>query len=342
MPRVIKKARPAFPKILTVLMIPALPIALLICFLWIGIPVNNPIRAGVTFSQPYAESLGLDSQQTLISLLDDLKIRHFRLPAYWKLIEARRGSYDWSALDAQMDAIAARGGKVVLAIGARVPRWPECWAPDWVGQLSTEEAHDVQLKYMQLVVERYRNHPALERWQVENELLFQFGVCPPASVDFFKQEVALVRTLDPTRSIATTDSGELSTWMTVGPLVDRLGVSVYRVVRQPSGFIWAYSWIPPYWYAHRALLVRPWIKDVYVSEFQMEPWVQVGMTESSLADMAETFDPSRMRRNFDYAERMGIKDVYFWGAEWWLWMKTHHGDARFWEEARTFFHAHAP
>lgn len=316
------------------------PFVISICVLWVGISVKGPIRPGITFSQPYAESLGLDSQETLTALLDDLGIRHFRIPAYWKLIEETRGTYDWSALDAQLDAIAARKGTVVLALGARVPRWPECWAPAWVAQLSVEEAHAVQLEYMKTLVERYRNHPAIETWQVENELLFQFGICPPGDLAFFKQEVALVRSLDPSRPIATTDSGELSTWLTVGPLVDRLGVSVYRVVRQPSGLIWTYSWIPPYWYARRALLESPWIKQVYVSEFQMEPWVQVGMTESTTADMAETFDPDRMRRNFDYAERMRISDVYFWGGEWWLWMKTHHGDPRFWEEAQRFFHTH--
>lgn len=316
----------------------------LVGFLWIGLP-NPPKRlesTGVTFSVPYAEELGLNWREVLIAALDDLKIRTFRIPAYWSRTEPQKNQFTWLELDYQMDEIGARGGKVVLGVGAKLPRWPECWIPDWASQHGKDAEREARLNYIRAVVERYRNHYALSSWQVENEALFQFGICPEPDRNLLKEEIALVRSLDISHPIATTDSGELSLWVSAGSLVDRLGISTYRVVRTFWGATWDYTFIPTYWYARRAALIRPWVKDVYVSEFQMEPWVDSSIQQTPIAEQTAFFSPERMERHFAFAERMGFKDVSFWGIEWWWWMKVKQGDDRFWEIARAFFTRHGP
>lgn len=309
-------------------------------FLWTPWPASNEapsIRPGVTFSVPYAEELGLNWREALIATLDDLGVRRFRIPAYWSIAEPSRDAFDWSSLDFQMNEIGMRDGRVLLAVGLKLPRWPECWMPDWAGDLSTEDEHAARLDYLRAVVERYKDHPALHAWQVENEALFPFGDCPKPSKAFLNREINLVRSLDPDHPVVVTDSGELATWLSVGPLADRLGVSVYRVVRLPWGWVWPYDWVPPHVYRRHAALVSPWVKDIFVSEFQMEPWVEGTIPETPVDQQLETFNVERMQKNFVYAERMRVSDVYFWGVEWWWWMKTQQGDARFWEIAKVFF-----
>ncbi len=313
----------------------------LAAFLWVGDPnalTPGSIEPGVTFSAPYARELGLNWRETLTAILDDLNVRRFRIPAYWSLVEPSKDIFAWSDTDYQMNEIALRKGSVMLAVGAKLPRWPECWVPPWAASESSADEHAARLAYITAVVNRYKDHPALSAWQVENEPLFPFGVCPKPDKNFFKQEIALVRSLDPRHPIVTTDSGELATWLSTGPLVDRLGVSVYRVVLTPQGNIWRYTWIPPYWYARHALLVSPFVRAVFISEFQMEPWANV--VSDPIAVQFKTFTPDQMAANFAYADRMQMKEISYWGVEWWWWMKTVHGDSRFWDIAQSYFHAH--
>jgi hypothetical protein len=331
-----------FPLILGVFTVLGVPIFALVCFLWIGIPTETkgPLTAAVTFSIPQAESLELDWREVLAASLDDLGIRRYRIPAYWSRLEEHRGTYEWAEMDFQMDEIAKRNGKVLLSIGLKTPRWPECWWPDWAKNLPAAEEHAAQLAYMSAVVNRYREHPALEAWQIENEPTFHFGICPKPDLAFFKKEIEHVHALNGKHPIVTTDSGELSTWIPAGSLVETLGVSVYRVVRVPWGWVWSYDWIPPYWYARRAALVSPWVKNIFVSEFQMEPWFERHPLDTPLSEQIETFDINRMQKNFRFSEQMHINTIYFWGVEWWYWMKTHHSDDRFWNEAKGFFQKH--
>lgn len=320
-------------------------LAIVICFisyLWIGTSQTTPgpLNPGVTFSVPYAKELGINWREALTASLDDLHIKSFRIPAYWSEIQPTPDTYVWNDLDYQMEEIARRDGRVTMVVGAKVPRWPECWIPAWAKQRSTSGEQAARLAYITEVVNRYKHAPALQYWQVENESMFDFGICPKPSFEFLKKEIALVRSLDSKHPIATTDSGELSTWIRVGSLVDRLGVSTYRRVRTPWNRTWEYSFIPTYWYAKRAALVRPWVKQVYVSEFQMEPWTDDPIQSTSVKTQLEFFDIPQMRKHFAFAERMQIQDISFWGVEWWWWMKTQQHDPRFWNEARSFYLYH--
>jgi len=312
-------------------------IALIGIFESMNLNLNKNFKAGVTFSRPYAVDLGISPDEALIASLDDLGVRHFRIPAYWSLLQPSKYNWNWEWLDNDLDAIAARQGSVTLAIGHKLPRWPECWSPTWVYGYSETELEESVKIYLKEVVTRYKDHPAVTSWQVENEPNFPFGICPQIRKDFIDEEIAYVRELDPSKPIATTDSGELTLWG-LGNKVEHLGVSVYRVVKSPVG-VFRYWFVPPQLYLRKGQIAQFFYgtDQIYVSEFQMEPWVDKTIPESTLDEQYQTFDLKQMQKNITYAKKMGLPRIDFWGVEWWYYIKVTHNTPEFWEEAKSLF-----
>jgi hypothetical protein len=306
-------------------------------YLGMSLPIHKTQTPGVTFSRPYVQEFKLDPDEVLAQTLDDLHVRRFRIPTYWSLLEPQRDQYDWFWLDKDLNAIADRGGSVVLAIGQKQPRWPECWIPKWALELPEAEREQAVLNYLQAVISRYKGHPAVKSWQLENEPGFPFGTCPKIRAGFYDEELEFVRSLDD-RPIASTDSGELAIWR-LGRKVDRLGFSVYRVVVSPIG-IWRYWFIPDQFYMRKAqLLGWLWgIKELYISEFQMEPWTKRStLLETPMGEQMETFDQKQMAQNIRFAKNSGISTIDYWGVEWWYWMKKTQNNPDFWNLAKTIF-----
>jgi hypothetical protein len=201
-------------------------LALLFCLRFFSKPSQPEL--GVTFSSVYAENLELDARQTFVAILDELKVKKIRLPIYWSKIEPSPGEFVWDDVDFFVAEAEKHGVGLTLAIGRKVPRWPECFIPDWAEGLSDEKAEAALLAMEKIVVERYKNYSSVERWQVENEPFFPFGVCPAASSSIFKKEVFLVRSLS-YKPVMLTVSGELDPWWPMALTADILGVSMYRV-----------------------------------------------------------------------------------------------------------------
>ncbi|MEK7118704.1 MAG: endo-1,4-beta-xylanase, partial [Patescibacteria group bacterium] len=125
------------------------------------------ISYGVTFSKPYAEELGLSWKEIFISTLDELQVKKLRLVAYWPMIEPENENFSFTDLDFQMNEAKKRNANVILAIGRRLPRWPECHIPDWAKNLMWEDQKKEILTYLTEVVERYKSYENLTYWQVE-------------------------------------------------------------------------------------------------------------------------------------------------------------------------------
>ena len=124
---------------------------------------QGSVELGVSFSTKYADELGIEWQDAYTALLD-VGIDKFRLMSYWDIHEPKKDKYVFDTLDQQMDIAEDYGAKVTLALGQRQPRWPECHIPSWV-----KNRHQQLLEYLEVVVKRYRNHPALDSFQLENE-----------------------------------------------------------------------------------------------------------------------------------------------------------------------------
>jgi hypothetical protein len=298
--------------------------------------LSKPVDFGVTFSAPHARYLKLNAWETYLSLLDDLHVRFIRLPVYWNETETSRGTYDWKETDYFMEQAAKRGVKVTLVIGAKVPRWPECHLPEFIQmEVGTPAYGDDLVGFLKTTVERYKDSPALLRYQVENEPLFPFGLCPPPDLNLLKREISVVRQTDPTHDIQLTVSGESESWLDLAKSADVIGVSLYRVVwnKNIGPVVYPHSTA---WYAVERQTIALWVKRTVISELQGEPWFDGGNMPEDLGKAYAAFPAERLRDHVAFAKRTGFSEVYLWGAEWWYYLKAH-GNSRLFDEARTIF-----
>lgn len=314
-------------------------LALYIIFWIFSLKVYDP-ELGVSYSPQYARFLGLDAEKTLDAILSDLRPESIRLAVPWSEVERERGTFDFSEIDMMIEKAGASGAHVVLTVGQKVPRWPECYIPAWAGALPQEEKKQALLWYVNETVSRYRDNPTIELWQAGNEpyITFPFGECSLYDIDAVDDEIALIRELDTTREIVVTDSGELSTFRKASFGGDILGTTIYRTIRVKAGLVARYDWIPPAFYKFRARLWGNGYERFFVSELQAEPWYQ-GDIPTSVGEFAgdETFSNKRFIQNVAYAKRTGASRIYLWGVEWWYFMKERAGDNSYWETAKGVF-----
>jgi Cellulase (glycosyl hydrolase family 5) len=301
---------------------------------------QSELSYGVTFSQPYAEFLGLDWKKTYTEILDDLGVRQLRLPAYWDEVQANnKDDYDYSALDWQIDEAGKRDATIILAVGYRLPRWPECHLPNWAADLSEQEKQQDTLNYIKTTVERYKGDDQILAWQVENEpFLTFFGDCPKFDPAFLDKEIALVKSLD-SRPIIVTDSGELSIWVPAASRADIFGTSMYLNTYSSNTHSYIHYPILPGFYIFKknivSLFAHP--KDWIVIEMQGEPWGPIDVTQLSPQDMAKTMTLDKLKYIVNFGQQAGFKDFYLWGVEWWAWEKDFKNDPSYWNYAKTLF-----
>ena len=286
---------------------------------------NKNIIYGVSFNTEYANYLGLNHREAFGKIIGEWNFKYLRLSAQWDLIEKSKGQYDWSELDWMMAEAAKKNAKVILAVGHRTPRWPECHYPKWVDSL-THASHEPELlRFMELTVARYKDHPALEVWQVENEPFLSFGACDQLTQAQLDDELKLVKKLDSLHPAMVTDSGELSLWRKTAARADLFGATLYRVVwSKPLGY-WSYDWfLPPLAYTARLWLNGRNINSAYITELQAEPWIpNQALADTPLAEQFKSMSLDRFKNNVDFARRTGMPRAYLWGAEWWLWLESH-------------------
>lgn len=295
------------------------------------------VEYGMTFSKKYAEDLELDWQKTYLAMINDLKVDNIRLIAYWDDIEATQDEFIFDDLDWQLEQLEGKDVDVILTVGRRAPRWPECHDPEWIHGLASLAIQQQQLEFVSATVERYRKNQNITAWQIENEPLFAwFGHCPKPSKDFLEEEVALVRSLD-RRPIILTDSGELNHWQGAGSIADTLGVTLYRIVWNKNLGFWDYFFVPPSLYRHKAdvtLSLQKNLDEVIVTELQMEPWtMDKRMIELTLEEQRRSFNLERFRNNIEYAKRAGFTTIYVWGPEYWYWL-AQQGHPELWDEGK--------
>lgn len=298
---------------------------------------SEKIEFGVTFSQLFAEQMELDWKETYTAILDELNVRKLRLVAYWPKIEPNSGEYSFDDLDWQINEAGKRDAQVILVIGQKVPRWPECHIPDWARDLSKEERENKILSVLTELVNHYQDNETIKYWQVENEaFLINFGECPEFDEDFFVKEVELVRKLDQKRRpIVLTASGELSSWTKPATYADVLGTTLYRIVWSDIFQRHVEYPIPSIFYYKRANLVKRFtnVDKVIVIELQAEPWSHLMIYENTLEEQFKTMDLMRFREIIDYTYMTGFDEAYLWGVEWWYWIKEKHGIDTYWNEA---------
>ena len=302
---------------------------------------NRPISWGVTFSDKFADELGLDPGEAFSAIMQDLKPKKVRLIAYWDEIEKEKGDFDFSELDGYIDTAGKNGAQITLAMGMKTPRWPECHVPSWTSGLTPEEKEAAVLDYLKAVIERYRGNGSVTMWQVENEPFLFFGRCPGRPSGYLQAEVDLVKSLDASRPIITTDGGETGMWWRVAPYGDIFGSTMYRRVYPVSigKYVGVIDYpVTPNFFRVKEKLTRFIVGDAdkpfIIIELQAEPWGEKGTPELTHERQMEIFSLDYFRETIQFAKDTGYEEYYLWGGEWWYWLKVKYGDDRYWNEAK--------
>jgi hypothetical protein len=305
---------------------------------------NVPYTTGVSFVPDYASYLGVNPEQTMDALINDLHVKNFRLTSYWSDIEPTKGNYDFSQLDWEFQKADAAHAKITLSIGLRQPRWPECHQPSWVNTNDPESDWVPELEnYMSAVINRYKSNPALQSYQLENEFLLQgFGTCTNSTRDRDRliAEYNLVTKLDPAHPVIISRSDNAIGWPINQPKPSEYGISIYRRVwSAPIGRYLEYPF-PAWYYGFLAGVEKLWSgKDMIIHEMQAEPWAPQNSTipEISLAEQNKSFNAKRFSQEIGFVKATGMHSVYYWGAEYWYYRKVVLHDPSVWNVAKQNF-----
>ncbi len=312
---------------------------------------------GFSYSFERAGWFGLDSRKAYIDLLDSAHFKWVRLPFFWDSM-VRRDSGNWvftndfEDLRFAVEQAKKRDIKVIVALGAKTPYYPEFHLP-------SEEAR--KLKFGQvidsanpivpdlvnvdkMVVSELSSYDNIAYWQVENEPFL-------ANVNNWKidksvllMEMSAVRKADPYgRPIILNHVGPAALdgrWKGLVALLggnDVIGVNAYfktqgtylfsfdlfgRTFKAPwpRSFSWpVQSWLflSPNFFnlAHDENLNK---HDLWVLEMQAEPYIRV----LADADKEEAFSASDIGRANKYLVDSRVKSVGLWGAEFWEYRKS--------------------
>jgi len=316
------------------------------CYLYFGkTHVSKGIIWGVDFSQSQAEYLKINWKEVYLSIIQDLGVKNIKLHTNWNWVEGKKDNYYFDDIDWQIKQAEQKGVKIIYVIGMKTGRWPECHIPLWVNNLSEQDQQKELIKYINQVVKRYKDSKAIIYWQVENEPLFKFGECPEwyyQNKDFLKEEVALVKSLDPSRKVIISDSGEQSTWFNAAEIGDIVGITMYRNVwahvTNNLGFNLNYAILNPATYMRKAQIIQKVFgKNVVCIELQAEPWSAKPLMQASVEEQLKSMNLSIFKQDVEFAKSTGLDKFYFWGVEWWYWMKTTQNQPAIWNEAQKLF-----
>lgn len=307
---------------------------------------HKPMVWGASFVPAYAESLGLDPQETMDALISDVGIRHFRLVSYWSQLAPQPDRYDFTLLDWQLEKAEAADAKVTLSLGLRQPRWPECHMPDWARSMPMSQWQPYLEDFIAAVVQRYKDSPALASYQLENEFFLRgFGNCSEIPGAMERQrlvsEFELVKKLDPKHKVIISRSNNALGTPLGKPTPDEFGISIYkrvwdgaltkRYLEYPFP-AWYYAFVAGAQKMHTG-------KDMIIHELQAEAWGPRGqhLSDISLKEANKSFNAERFRDRIRFAEGTGMREAYLWGAEYWYFRLVHQNDTSVWNVAKDVF-----
>jgi len=303
-------------------------------------PKPESIQYGMSFNALYADELGLDVKTVYDAFLHDLGVRHLRLAAHWPLVEPEPGVYDFSDLDYQVEEAEKVGAEIIMSVGKRLPRWPECHVPEWAKELNVADQQSEVLDLIEKVVVRYKDSPAITYWQVENEPfleVFAFEHCGELNKPFLEEEIKLVKELDGTRPVLVTDSGNLGTWYGAYRRGDAFGTSVYVHFWTPELGQFR-TVLPPWFYRVKENLISLIFgdKETILIELSAEPWLIEPVIDVDIETQYTRMDINKFNDILDYAEKTRYEKQYLWGGEWWYWLNEQ-GHPEMWEKGEELF-----
>jgi Beta-galactosidase len=303
----------------------------------------------------------LDYRQAFAEICQ-LGLDRIRLCAYWNELQPDQDRWDFSTLDWLLDRCHQHKIEVVLAIGMKVPRWPEFHFPHWVSDRYDTGAGDqpldqrspavadLTLHFVNTVIDRLRFAPAIRYWQVENEPFTKLEIAGGRflSPEFVWQEVEMVRSrLWQSQKILLTNAIHLPqpkleedepAFKSSAIAADAVGFNVYTKV--PNGNSDTYlEPLEPFWQRLeqwqrilKTYQVEPWI-----AEAQAEPWEPQKLVAIDRAEYPSA-TPRRMRSLVTQLTAIGYDTILLWGCEYWYWQRTQRRNL-WWHTVEKLIHA---
>jgi len=300
------------------------------------------ITYGMSFNTLYANELGLDWKLVYEAIIGELGVRHLRLAAHWPMVEPINDVYNFAELDYQIARAEEVGAEVILAVGRRLPRWPECHVPQWAAELEWEKQKEEITEYMTVVMNRYKNSSAITTWQIENEPyleVFATQHCGLLDEGFLEEEIALAKTIDSTRPILVTDSGNLGTWAGAYKNGDQFGTSVYIYFWNPE--LGQFRTAIPAWFYRAKESIMELLygqKETMLIELSAEPWLLEPIVDTDIETQYSRMNLEKFNDILEYAKDTRYQRQYLWGAEWWYWLSKR-GHPEMWERGLELFNS---
>ncbi len=301
-----------------------------------------PMTYGVSFVPDYAKSLGLNPQQTMKALLS-IGVRQFRLTSYWNDIQPTKGTYNFSQLNWEFALANEYHAKIILTVGLRQPRWPECHPAPWINTAAPMGQWEPELlSFMKKVITRYHDNPALEAWQLENEYFLKgFGDCTNFSRSRLISEYNLLTKYGGNHPIIIGRSNNAIGIPVNAPTPTIYGISIYKRVWD-ANITKRYIEYPfPSWFYSFLAGVQEIYqhKNMIILEMQAEAWPPDGkaIVDTSLKQQNNSMNATRLVNRFNFAKSTGMKDSIMWGAEYWYYRKIILHDPSMWNVAKKEF-----
>ncbi len=298
-------------------------------------PIDT-IDWGVTFSQKMSTDFGQDWKASYSAIVHDLKPQGIRLVAYWDLVQPSADTWNFADLDWQVDEAAKANIPVIIAVGQKVPRWPECHYPAWLDVNNKAERESRLLAHLQTVADHFKDKPNIAYWQVENEAFLHIEVikCPKTSYKFVQQEVETVKASDPNHPVILTDSGQVGSWYKSARLGDAYGLTYYLKVHNPKLGHYRYPYVPG------RVSLLPWLtgkrsQTGMIIEQQAEPWSDKQIYEMPLEQQLSLFTVDELKESIDAGRKLGLPAQYLWGVEWWYSL-AQQGHPEYWDLIKSY------
>jgi hypothetical protein len=327
---------------------------------WQHLPIEprESTLLGLSFRPPQVELLGLDARATLHTLLA-YPFHIIRLGAYWKRMEPELGAFLTDELDWQIDTAERTGKQIILCVGpVKTFSYPEFFVPAHYLRSPLPEHTRIKpsdypallaaaTEFSTRIVERYQQRKSIIAWQVEHEAVDPLGMEHSWRLDvsFVEQEVAAIRSADPSRPVMmngflpTSLPVRLSQWWrtrdqgdslaVAGRLADIVGIDYYprhALLSIGNTTVYLDGAKSPWHQQRRKRLyaqTRTYRQRLMVAEGQAEPWETVTTPPNPLGQGMYSCLPEHVIANYNtwmhWSRQASPLFAYlFWGAEYWV------------------------
>ncbi len=318
-------------------------------------PEGFSSKYGFSYSFSQAKWFGYDGRKEFVWLLDNYKFSWVRLTFFWDEMADDSGNLKIDDLTFAIGEAKKRNVDVIIALGAKVPYYPEYhlpsseWAKVKFGErigLNSRLAPDL-LAVDKKLVDALWVYDNISYWQVENEPFLANVNNMKIMPDLLAAEVAAVRAADPLKRpiILNSDGPSFfnSQWKNVFDILkpgDVFGISTYFKIQGTNLFAFSafgknikvpwpkpLSWPVQSWYFLSPDLnyVKNYAQgrgfDFWVLETQAEPYIRV-IEDAGKNNGDYEFKPGDIQRVANYFNSFRVSNVGLWGANFWLYKKS--------------------